>query len=231
MKANLNKNKLRKAEIEAFKNGIRLHMDAISLFRGKSYPSAYALSVLALEEFGKQRLLDDIIYHYNEHENEFENDKQFNDFCKEFERSLLSHSLKQGFAIGGDFPFIQGYNRMQKSYLYKMFNHKNKRKLIDDWKMRAIYVGFEHNSLKGKIQTPVSFITRKKAQDQITAINDYLMNFIIFIRQGRWTLDNEALMRFFNISLLKKLDNNWKYKHNETQERLRIFLFSNGKQR
>lgn len=224
MKVNLNENKLQKAEIEAFRNGIRLHFDAIKLFESKSYPSAYALSVLALEEFGKQRLIDEIIHLYNEHKNEFENDKQFSDFCKNFEKGLLSHSLKQGFAISDDFPFMKGHNRMQKGYLYKMFNHKNKRKLIDDWKMRSIYVGFEHNSLKGRIQTPVSFIKRKKTQDQITALNDYLINFIIYIRQSRWTLDNENLTRFFNINILNKLVNAWSYRHKDTHKRLNAFL-------
>jgi AbiV family abortive infection protein len=229
MKVNLNENKLRKAEIEAFRNGLRLHLDAIKLFANKSYPSAYSLSVLALEEFGKQRLIDDIIFHYIEHKNEFENDKQFSDFCNDFEKGLLSHSLKQGFAISDDFPFMRGYNRMQKGYLYKMFNHKKKRKLIDDWKMRSIYVGFENNSLKGRIQTPAGFIKRKKAQDQITAINDYLINFIIYIRQGRWTLDNENLMRLFDINLLNKLTNTWKYRHKDTQKRLSCFMASKNK--
>ena len=224
MKVNLNENKLRKAEIEAFKNGVRLHLDAIKMFENKSYPSSYSLSVLALEEFGKQRLIDDIVFHYIEHKNEFENDKQFFDFCKDFEKGLLSHSLKQGFAISDDFPFMKGYNRMQKGYLYKMFNHKKRRKLIDDWKMRSIYVGFENSSLKGKIQTPISFITRKRATEQITAINDYLINFIIFIRQRRWVFDNEQLSRHFNIHLLQKLTKVWKYRHSNTQQQLNKFL-------
>lgn len=228
MKVNLNENKLQKAEIEAFKNGVRLHFDAIKLFENKSYPSAYALSVLALEEFGKQRLIDEIIHIFNEHRNEFENSKQFSDFCKDFEKGLLSHSLKQGFAISDDFPFTNGYNRMQKGYLFKMFSHKNKRKLIDDWKMRAIYVGFERNSLKGRIQTPINFISRMRAQEQITAVNDYLINFIIYIRQGRWILDNEGLMRLFNNSLLKKLGRGWTYRHKDTQKRLTAYTSKVG---
>ncbi len=226
MGVNLNENKLRKAEVEAFKNGIRLHFDAIKLFENKSYPSAYALSVLSLEEFGKQRLIDEILFRYIEHKGEFENDKQFTDFCKDFENGMLSHSLKQGFAVSDDFPFMRGRNRMQRGFLYKMFNHKNGRKLIDGWKMRSIYVGFEHNSLKGRIQTPLSFIKRKKAQDQITAINDYLVNFIIYLRQGRWTLDNENLMRFYNTNLLNKLVDIWKNRHEDTRSRLDTFLSS-----
>lgn len=224
MLVKLNEAKLRTAEIEAFKNGLRLHFDAIRLFQAGTYPSPYFLSVMAIEEFGKQRLIDEIVHLYLEHKNDFENDKQFQDFCKDLERALLSHSVKQGFSVTDDFPFVKGCNRMQKGYLYQMFSTKQGRKRIDEWKMRAIYVGFERNSLKGKIQTPSRFISRKRAMDQITAVNDYLINFIIFIRNGRWVLDNEDLMRRLNRPLLQKLLQIWEYRHQNTAIRVTDFL-------
>ena len=49
----------------AFKNGLRIHNDSIVLFNNKSYSTAYFLSVLAIEEFGKVQLLDDLYYHNN----------------------------------------------------------------------------------------------------------------------------------------------------------------------
>lgn len=224
MTRKLNEAKLRTAEIEAFKNGLRLHFDAIKLFQAGTYPSSYFLSVIAIEEFGKQRLVDEIVHLYLEHKNDFENDKQFQDFCKDLEKALLSHSVKQGFSVTDDFPFVKGYNRMQKGYLNRMFSTKQGRKKIDEWKMRSIYVGFEQNSLKGKVQTPNRFISRKRAMDQITAVNDYLINFIILIRNGRWVLDNEGLMRHLNRPLLKKILEAWKYKNNDTSTRVDNFL-------
>lgn len=223
MVAKLNEPKLRSAEIEAFKNGLRLHFDAIKLFKAGAYPSAYFLSVIALEEFGKQRLMDEILIRYIEHRDEFNDAKDFDSFCNMYEKYLLNHSLKQGFSVRDDFPFINGSNRMQKGYLYQMFSTKQGRKKIDEWKMRAIYVGFERNSLKGKIQTPIRFISKKRAMDQITAVNDYLINFIIFIRNGRWFLDNEGLMRYLNRSLLKKLLGAWGHRHEDTKKRIGNF--------
>lgn len=224
MAVKLNEKKLRFAEIEAFKNGLRLHFDAIKLFQAGAYPSSYFLSVIALEEFGKQRLIDEIVHLYWEHRSDFGSDKEFQAFCKDLEKALLSHSVKQGFSVRDDFPFTKGHNRMQKGYLYQMFSTKQGRKKIDEWKMRAIYVGFDRNSLKGKIQTPSRFVSRKRAMDQITAMNDYLINFTIFIRQGRWVLDSEALTRYINRPLLKKLLQVWKPRHKDTQKRVNEFL-------
>jgi len=220
----LNEHKLRSAEIEAFKNGLRLHFDAINLFQLGAYPSSYFLSVISLEELGKQRLIDEIVHLYWEHKDDFGSDKEFQSFCQDLEKTLLSHSVKQGFSVRDEFPFMDGQNLMQKKYLSKMFSAKQGRKRIDDWKMRAIYVGFDRNSLKGKIQTPRRFISKKRAMDQITAMNDYLINFTIFIRKGRWVLDNEALTRYINRPLLNKLLRAWKYKHKDTQERVKEFL-------
>lgn len=219
----LNENKLRSAELEAFKNGLRLHFDSIKLFQTRGYPSSYFLSVIALEEFGKQRLVDEIVHLYWEHRKDFGSDKEFQVFCKDLEKALLSHSVKQGFSVTDDFPFMKGRNRMQKGYLYQMFSTKQGRKMIDKWKMRSIYVGFDRNSLKGKIQTPSRFISKKRAMDQITAVNDYLINFVIFIRKGMWVLDNETLTRYLNRSLLKKLLIAWGHRHEDTKKRIGDF--------
>src|SRR5262245_6680941 len=64
MKSNgVNLNKISKVAGLAFKNALRLHFDSILLFEHESYPSAYFLSILALEELGKYTLLDDFVWH------------------------------------------------------------------------------------------------------------------------------------------------------------------------
>lgn len=225
-KFRLNENKLRKAEIEAFKNGLRLHLDSIALFEKKSYPSSFVLSVLSLEEFGKQRLIDEVVFRNSEHENDFASAKEFEKYLELYEKSLLTHSVKQRFAIRDDFPFSVGYNRVQKKFFNRVFNERGTKKPFDTEKQRATYIGFQGNKLKGRVQRPVDFVSRKKSQDQITAINDYLINFIIFVRQKRWALDNEILARYFSIALLRKLDRSWKSKHRDTKARLKAFLVS-----
>lgn len=225
-KFRLNESKLRRAEIEAFKNGLRLHFDSIALFEKKSYPSSFVLSVLSLEEFGKQRLIDEVAFRNNEHENDFSNARDFEKHLELYEKALLTHSVKQRFAIRDDFPFSIGYNRVQKKFFNRIFNEKGTKKPFDTEKQRATYIGFEGNKLKGRVQRPSDFVSRKKAQDQITAINDYLINFIIFVRQERWALDNEALTRYFSTALLRKLDRDWKSKHRDTRARVKAFLGS-----
>lgn len=220
----LNEDKLRRAEIFAFTNGLRLHFDSIRLFEAKSYPSSYFLSILALEEFGKQRLIDEIIFRYNEHRNEFESKEAFKKWCKLYEQVFLNHSVKQGFAIRDDFPLNKYNSRVQKKYFNEVFNKKNGRSVFDFGKLRSVYVGFQNNSLQGKIQKPTDFVKRDKTKKQITAMNDYLINYIIFVRKEIWQLDNPDLTRKLNIKLLNKLDSSWKYKHFDTKVMMKVFF-------
>ena len=53
MREQLSIYKFKKIATESFKNGLRLHFDSILLYNNKSFPSAFQLSVLALEEFSK----------------------------------------------------------------------------------------------------------------------------------------------------------------------------------
>lgn len=47
----------------AFENAIRLHIDAMILFRERSYPTAFALSILAMEELAKADLIEWVVFH------------------------------------------------------------------------------------------------------------------------------------------------------------------------
>ncbi len=74
----------------AFKNALRLHFDSIVLFRNRSYPSAFALSILSMEEFAKSYLLENLYYHGIA-------DQTFmtTELRKIVSNSLLSHTHKQ----------------------------------------------------------------------------------------------------------------------------------------
>ena len=50
--------KWKRLATESLINALRLHRDAIFLFNAGSYPSAYQLSVLCLEEFSKAKLVE-----------------------------------------------------------------------------------------------------------------------------------------------------------------------------
>jgi len=46
-------NKLSRMSVLCYQNCVRLHYDSILLFKNKRYPTACALSIIALEEMGK----------------------------------------------------------------------------------------------------------------------------------------------------------------------------------
>lgn len=59
MKADgISKYKLVRFATEALRNSLRLHFDAIVLYENSSYPSAFQLSVLSLEEFAKAKWIE-----------------------------------------------------------------------------------------------------------------------------------------------------------------------------
>jgi AbiV family abortive infection protein len=55
MKQGLSEYKFKKIAAEALKNSIRLHKDSILLYKNSSYPSAFQLSILAMEELAKAK--------------------------------------------------------------------------------------------------------------------------------------------------------------------------------
>ncbi len=74
----------------AFHNAIRLHEDSILLFKNRRYPSAFFLSVLALEEIGKMYMLEDFLYH-----SRF--DGRFNDMADDDMKKELGEDLEAAF--------------------------------------------------------------------------------------------------------------------------------------
>jgi len=85
----INLKKLDRMELLAFQNGLRLHRDAILLYKNKSYPSAFYLSVLSQEEFGKAEMIGDFVFHSR-------TDGRATDEQEEkWAQSLYRHPLKQ----------------------------------------------------------------------------------------------------------------------------------------
>jgi AbiV family abortive infection protein len=122
-------NKLDKMAGLSFENGLRLHFDSILLFENKSYPSAYFLSVLAIEEIGKAFLIEDFLW-LSLCDGRME---------KEWEEKLLEriyfHTAKQSsFAQNFDSPIAT--NRFFKS-LYKGE--------LEILKQNSVYVGLVRN--------------------------------------------------------------------------------------
>lgn len=95
----INLKKVNKMAGLSFENGLRLHFDSILLFQNKSYPSAYYLSILAIEEIGKAFLIMDFLYH------SYVNGRMEKEWEEKFLELMYFHTVKQSnFAYSFDAP-------------------------------------------------------------------------------------------------------------------------------
>lgn len=159
MKSGLSKYKFKKIAKESLINAIRLHEDSILLFNNSSFPSAFQMSVLALEEFSKAKWVDH--YYYTSVTNDGFPDI---DFEQEWLKLLYYHPKKQ-------FAFI---GRELFDYSPKFIKLVETRKL-ELKKQQAIYVGLDR--VKGAIDTdsrvsiPAKKIKEKDAKQLISLVN------------------------------------------------------------
>ena len=139
---NVNLKKIERMGVLSFRNAIRLHEDSILLFSNERYPSAYTLSVLALEEVGKCITLEDFVYHSPSAERMDPKDEE------SWIRSIYNHRHKQN-------RFAEHINMPQfaKRAIENLYAGK-----IEAAKQNSIYVGLPRKGrridLKGRISTP-----------------------------------------------------------------------------
>jgi AbiV family abortive infection protein len=192
----------------SFENGLRLHFDSILLFESKSYPSAYFLSVLAMEEIGKAFLIEDFLWHSlcdGRMEKEWE---------EKFLERIYSHTAKQGsFAHNFDSPIAT--NRFFKS-LYKGE--------LEILKQNSVYVGLARNKRKinlgSRINNPLK-IDQLKARKQITNVNDCLLDLTLGVMKQVYGVDSSCIESLLSKRLLSKLKGKWSLIGGKTETRLR----------
>ena len=197
MKSNLiNLKKIEKMAYLALKNGLRLHNDSILLFKNKCYPSAYFLSILALEEIGKFFLLEDFWWHSKI---DGRMDKKTEE---EFIKLIYMHRPKQSsFANNTDGLFPMSI------FSKSLFNGD-----IEIKKQNAVYVGLPRNkrkiNIKGKINSPIN-ISKSKSSNQITNVNDKLILFILGVVKTVYCVETECAEKILNKNLYKQLRKKW----------------------
>ena len=206
----VNKYKLAKMEVLAFKNGLRLHRDAISLFNLRSYPSVYFLSILALEEFGKAEALSHFLFYWSE--SPF-TEQELQDWFLE----LYKHPFKHH-------AFFRG--RLPMASIKRLKNSLIKVDQLEILKQNSVYVGLPKNkrvvNLKGKINLP-SRIKQSQAKEQITVVNDYLLEQAIGNINQFLSVDNWVISRMLNRKFLQKFEKNWPYKSFGIKKLIRRF--------
>ncbi|MBR3501715.1 MAG: AbiV family abortive infection protein [Alphaproteobacteria bacterium] len=194
----LNYNTKAEMAILSFQNAIKLHNDSWILYKNKSYSTAYYISVVALEEFGKMQILN---YHafYGQivdesHTRDIEFENEFN--------NIYLHSSKQENAID-DFVF-HGSPETEKRFQHILGKQYNKTK--ED----SIYVGIRKSNRGNiKIINPLE-ITRKQTLYQISLVQELLLDAIVNVKKVGYYYDTLELTYFIckhGTVLYRKLKN------------------------
>lgn len=194
--------KFEKLSTESFKNAIRLHKDSILLFDNKSYPSAYQLSVLALEEIAKSSWIDHYVNVSTTNHGLPEPDGEDE---QKWVKLLYIHTSKH-------FAFInQNYHSLDKKF-YDFAAASN----LEFKKQKSIYVGLERErkkiNTKSKILIPTKQIKQKDTLEIIALNNQCIINQCLNnINNGHYYGPLEKF-NILNIDLLSELSKIWKIK-------------------
>lgn len=196
----LNLHKLDKMSYLALENALRLHNDAILLFKNKRYASAFALSIISQEEIGKMHMINDFVWHSRV-------DGRMPEYEEGWLELLYKHPRKQC-SFQNNTP---------------LNNHKSKSYRITDEilagklevkKHESLYVGLQRPrgkvQMDGKIKHPFN-IKENIVKNQITKINDYLLVMGIGIINQFYCLDATPVETLFTKQLMKSLSNKWNY--------------------
>ncbi|AKG68268.1 MULTISPECIES: AbiV family abortive infection protein [Serratia] len=158
----ISKYKLNKIATESLRNTIRLHFDSILLYENGSYPSAFQLSVLALEEFSKANWVDHYIWTSETNEG-YPNAE----FEQEWLKLLYLHPKKQWNFVARE---IHDYSPIFISLVQS--------RKLEEKKQNAIYVGLSRAKggidVGSRVSTPWE-IKKKDARQFISIINDELI--------------------------------------------------------
>jgi len=178
-----------------------LHEDSIILYKKKRYPSAYAISILAIEEIGKYHTLADFLWHiYVDGSKETRNE---NDEIKSL-LTIYDHKHKQRI-----FAREISYRSLKfPAYLSKEIEEEK----LDVLKQKSIYVGLSkigHEiNIKGKIISPLN-ISQKQAGKRITILNDYFLYLAALILRGGYSLDFDEIERLLNRKFIIRFQKLW----------------------
>ena len=195
----ISKYKLNKIAVESLKNTIRLHFDSILLYENGSYPSAFQLSVLALEEFSKANWVDHYIW-------SSETNEGYPDAVSEQEwlNLLYLHPKKQWNFVARE------ADDCSPNFISLIQSRK-----LEEKKQNAIYVGLSRT--KGKIDTDSRVSTpqrikQKDAKQFISMINDELLRICARIEWNEFYFEGgKGMDEVFDYDIYKKLLN-WPHK-------------------
>jgi len=168
--------KIQRIATASFKNAVRLHEDAIFLFKNDRIPSALQMSALSIEEIGKYFMFEDVWWH-----NRTGGIWSIEDM-QQFLRGGYSHTSKQSwFASHVDSPFVS-------KQLIRILQTGE----LENIKQKATYVGMPRKGKNinfDKRLTSPKQTSRHRTEDFITMVNDYIIELAVGTRKGFYSLD------------------------------------------
>jgi len=183
----------------SLENAIRLHFDSILLYKNKSFGSALHLSILALEEIGKSKSLEDYWWSSKVNSGQLPVDEE-----EKYLKLLYSHQWKQGAAIK--------WNPMD--YSPKFISLIDEKKL-EQKKQNSIYVGLplKNGKIKydSRIQSPFS-IKSSEPKKIISLNNDIFLEMCYLNLAQDGYFDIEIMDKLIGKKLQSKLRKYWGYK-------------------
>lgn len=148
MRTTLSARKYKQLALESLRNSLRLLKDAMSLYQIGSYPSAFQLAVLSMEEYAKARWVDHIYY---------ESLTNTGLPCEELEQELLksmySHTEKHG-------AFLWEYFEFSPNLLRAAREGK-----LEQKKQAATYVGLPKTRKRVDVNARISLPSSIKQAD------------------------------------------------------------------
>jgi len=181
----LSNGKLNALQYASLQNAVRLHFDSLLLAKGRSFASAFAISVIASEEFGKAYALAEMDFQARHNKANLHPDDA------KFVRTLLSdHKLKQGWFV---------------SFVFDPFGPKGivrRYQNIQNAKNNALYAGVR----RGNHQIVRPFlVSASKAKQQVRTVNNALMDAVEGTLNGTQYHEPVADKVFRSRRLLNKL--------------------------
>jgi AbiV family abortive infection protein len=178
--------KIQRIATASFRNAVRLHEDAVLLFKNNRIPSALQMSALSMEEIGKYFMYEDVWWHNRTGETWSIEDMQ------QFLRGVYSHTSKQSwFASQVHYgPFF-----VSKPLLRVLETGE-----LENIKQRATYVGMPRKGKNinfDKRLTSPKRTSRRRAEDFITMVNDYIIELAVGTRKGFYIPDISEIDNWF----------------------------------
>ncbi|MBA4381223.1 MAG: AbiV family abortive infection protein [Sideroxydans sp.] len=191
-KEGISRYKLLRIAAESLRNSLRLHFDSVFLFENGSYPSAFQLSVLSLEEFAKAKWIEH--YVWTAETNEGYPDQEFE---QSWLKLLYQHPEKQMAFIGRE---IFEYSPKFAAFI--------KKRGLEEKKQHSVYVGLSR--LKGavdttsRISTPAK-IKKKDAMQMISLVGSEFLEICQRIELEESYFSIEQMDEIFDYKIYRNL--------------------------